>query len=170
MSIRLTVRMAAPSIIISLLLLTVGSVGGWIVQRLQRSTAQTVSLDMSTIQAAEQLVFAIGETRMELAQFLATGDRAHLKAVPAACEQIERWLAETEKLVDDDDEKALAGRIRAGYQEFPRRMAESPVANLPPRADRQDPAGRRAVERRPGRQQPAGAGQGVARPGGTADP
>ncbi len=118
MSIRLTVRMAAPSIMISLLLLTVGSVGGWIVQRLQRSTAQTVSLDMSTIQAAEQLVFAIGETRMELAQFLATGDRAHLKAVPAACEQIERWLAETEKLVDDDDEKALAGRIRAGYQEF----------------------------------------------------
>ena len=75
MSIRLTVRVAAPSIIISLLLLTVGSVGGWIVQRLQRSTAQTVSLDMSTIQAAEQLVFAIGEMRMELAQFLATGDR-----------------------------------------------------------------------------------------------
>ena len=118
MSIRLTVRMAAPSIIISLLLLTVGSVGGWIVQRMQRNTAKTVSLDMSTIQAAEQLVFAIGETRMELAQFLATGDRAHLQAVPAACEHIERWLAETEKLVDDDDEMALAGRIRTGYQGF----------------------------------------------------
>ncbi len=76
MSIRLTVRMAAPSIIISLLLLTVGSVGGWIVQSMQRNTAKTVSLDMATIQAAEQLVFAISETRMELAQFLATGDRA----------------------------------------------------------------------------------------------
>ena len=95
MSIRPTVRMAAPSIIISLLLLTVGSVGGWIFQHFQRRTAQTVSLDMATIQAAEQLVFAIGETRMELAQFLATGDRARLQAVPAACRQIERWLAET---------------------------------------------------------------------------
>ena len=82
MSVRLTIRVAAPSIIISLLLLTVGSVGGWIVHRLQRSAAQTVSLDMSTIQAAEQLVFAIGEMRMELAQFLATDDPAHLKAVP----------------------------------------------------------------------------------------
>ena len=93
---------------------------------MQRNTAQTVSLDMSTIQAAEQLVFAIGETRMELAQFLATGDRARLQAVPAACEHIERSLAETEDLVDDDDEKALAGRIRAGYREFRRPMAETP--------------------------------------------
>ena len=118
MSIRLTVRMAAPSILISLLLLTAGGVGGWIVQRMQRSTAKTVSLDMLTIQAAEQLVFAIGEMRMELAQFLATGDRAHLKTVPAACEQIERWIAETEKLVDDDDEKVLARRIRTGYEGF----------------------------------------------------
>ena len=118
MSIRLTVRMAAPSIIISLLLLTVGSVGAWIVQSMQRNTAKTVSLDMSTIQAAEQLVFAIGETRMELAHFLATGDRAHLQAAGAACEHIERSLVETEKLVDDDDEKTLAGRIRAGYEAF----------------------------------------------------
>ena len=109
MSTRLTVRMAAPSIMISLLLLTLGSAGAWIVQSMQRKTAKTVSLDMATIQAAEQLVFAIGETRMELAQFLATGDAARLKAVPAACEHIERWLAETEKLVDDDDENSAGG-------------------------------------------------------------
>jgi len=118
MSIRLTVRMAAPSIAISLLLLTVGSVGGWIVHRLQRSAAQTVSLDMSTIEAAEQLVFAIGEMRMDLAQFLATGDMAHLKAVPAACEDVAQRLTEIESLVDDDDEKSLVGRIQAGYESF----------------------------------------------------
>ena len=118
MSLRLTVRMAAPSILISLLLLTVGSVGGWYVHRLQQSTAKTVSLDMSTIQAAEQLVFAIGETRMKLAEFLATGDAAQLQAVPASCRQVERWLVETEKLVDDDDGIALAGRVRAGYRAF----------------------------------------------------
>ena len=126
MSIRLTVRMAAPSILISLLLLTVGSVGAWIVQSMQRNTAKTVSLDMATIQAAEQLVFAIGETRMELAQFLATGDRAHLQAVPAACEHIERWLAETEKLVDDDDEKAAGGPNSRRLSRFRRPMAETP--------------------------------------------
>jgi signal transduction histidine kinase len=123
--------MAAPSIIISLLLLTVGGVGGWIVHRLQRSAAQTVSLDMSTIQAAEQLVFAIGEMRMELAQFLATGDPARLKAVPAACEQVERWFAAIEELVDDDDEKALVGRIRDGYQSFLAEWKKVPWRKLP---------------------------------------
>ena len=142
MSVRLTIRVAAPSIIISLLLLTVGSVGGWIVHRLQRSAAQTVSLDMSTIQAAEQLVFAIGEMRMELAQFLATDDPAHLKAVPAACEQVERWLAEIEKLVDDDDEIALVGRIRTGYQgflaEWKKAQWHEPAADMPIAKTRQD--------------------------------
>ena len=118
--------MAAPSIIISLMLLTAGSVGGWYVQHLQRNTAKTVSLDMSTIQAAEQLVFAIGETRMELAEFLMTGDRAHLTA--ASRNQIERWLVETEKLVDDDDEIALVGRIRAGYQAFMAQWRKLPAA------------------------------------------
>ncbi len=128
MSIHLTVRMAAPSIVISLLLLTVGGVGGWYVDRLQRNTAKTVSLDMATIQAAEQLVFAIGEMRMELAQFLATNDRAHLDAVPAACEHIERWLVAAEALVDDNDEIAVAGRIRAGYAKFVVQWQKLPLA------------------------------------------
>jgi two-component system, NtrC family, sensor histidine kinase HydH len=118
MSIRLTVRMAAPSIIISLLLLTVGSVGGWYIQRMQRSTAQTVSLDMATIQAAEEAVFSIMAARMELAQFLATGDSAHLKAIPAICNQIEISLVQTEKLADDEDEISLTHQIRAGYEDF----------------------------------------------------
>jgi two-component system, NtrC family, sensor histidine kinase HydH len=118
MSIRLTVRMAAPSIIISLLLLTVGWLGGWYVHRIQQSTARTVSLDMATIQAAEQAVFSIMEARMELTQFLATGDSAHLRAVPAVCTQIEKSLVLTENLADDEDETALAQQIRAGYEDF----------------------------------------------------
>ncbi len=122
--------MAVPSIIISLLLLTMGSVGSWYVQWSQQRTAQTVSLDMSTIQAAEKLVFSIGETRMELVQFLATGNPARLKAVPASCDQIERWLAETEKLVDDDDEIKLAAQIRAGFRGFLDEWQKLPVGGM----------------------------------------
>jgi len=127
MSIRLTVRMATPSIVISILLLTVVSVGGAVVLRLQQRTAETVLLDMSTIQSAEQLVFSIDEIRMDLAQFLATNDAARLKALPAACEKIERWIAETEKLVDDDAEIALARRIRKGYDGFMEQWRKFPA-------------------------------------------
>jgi signal transduction histidine kinase len=125
MSLRLTIRMAAPSIAISLLLLTLGSVGGWYVHRLQKSTAALVkgtaalvALDMSTIRAAEELVFGINEIRAELTGFLLTGNRAHLEAIPAKCSAAEESLAKMERLADDSDEIALAGQIRNGYRSF----------------------------------------------------
>ena len=123
MSFRLTLRMAAPSIIISLLLLVLGGLGGWYVLNLQKKTAALVALDMATMRSAEQLVLSITEVRAELAEFLATGDRAHLDAVPAKCEQTEHWLRATEKLVDDDEEIALANRIRDGFQRLPGRVS-----------------------------------------------
>jgi len=93
MSHRLTLRMAAPSIVISLLLFTLGSLGAWYVQNLQKSTAATVQLDMATIHAAEQLVLSVTEVRSELAEFLATGSRAHLEGVPARFAEMDRCLA-----------------------------------------------------------------------------
>lgn len=118
MSVRLTLRVAAPSIIISLLLLALGGLGGWYILGLQRSTAALVALDMSTMRAVQQLVLSVTEVRSELAEFLATGDRAHLHAVPEKCSQAEHWLRETESLVDDDEELALTGQVRDGFQQF----------------------------------------------------
>ena len=116
MSHRLTLRMAAPSIVISLLLFALGSLGAWYVQNLQKSTAATVQLDMATIHAVGQLVLSVTEVRAALAEFLATGSRSHLDAVPAKCAEMDRCLRETEKLVDDDDEIALTRRIREGCE------------------------------------------------------
>jgi signal transduction histidine kinase len=132
--------MAAPSIVISLLLLVLGGLGGWYILDLQRSTASLVALDMATMRAAEQLVLGVTEVRSELAEFLATGDRAHLAALPGKCSQIERWLHETEELVDDDDEIALAARVRKGFRRFlieSRQLARAPL----------DSGTRRTVER-----------------------
>ena len=87
MSLRLTLRVAAPSIIISLLLLVVGSLGGWYVLWLQRRTADLVALDMATMRAVQQLVLSVTEVRAELAEFLATGDGAHLAVVSSKCHE-----------------------------------------------------------------------------------
>ncbi len=87
MSLRLTLRVAAPSIIISLVLLVVGSLGGWYVLGVQKQTAALVALDMATMRAAQELVLSITEVRSELAEFLATGERGHLEALPAKCAQ-----------------------------------------------------------------------------------
>ncbi len=118
MSLRLTLRVAAPSIVISLLLLVLGSLGGWYILDLQKKTADSVALDSATMRSVQQLVLSITEVRSELADFLATGDRTHLEAVPATCEQTKHWLRATEDLVDDDKEIALTRRIRDGFQRF----------------------------------------------------
>ncbi len=140
MSLRLTLRVAAPSIVISLLLLVIGSLGGWYVLRLQEQTAALVSLDMATMRAAEQLVLSVTEVRSELAEFLATGDPAHLDGIPLKCAQIEHWLGKTEAVVDDEEEITLANRIREGFRQF---VAESKGLPQVPR----DTNTRRTVER-----------------------
>jgi len=132
--------MAAPSIVISLLLLVLGGLGGWYVLNLQKKTAALVALDMATMRSDQQLVLSITEARAELAEFLATGDRAHLEAVPVKCEQIEHWLRATENLVDDDEEIALANRIRDGFQRFQAESRGLPKAPL-------DHDTRRTIER-----------------------
>jgi len=123
MSTRLTIRMAAPSIAISLVLLALGIGGGWYVLGLQKSTAALVALDMSTIRAAEQLVFSMDAIHAELIDFLATDDRSHLDTVPQKCLLAEQSLAEIERLVDDPDEIALAKEIRQGFDDFNKRCA-----------------------------------------------
>ena len=85
MSTRLTVRMAAPSIAISLVLLALGIVGGWYVRHLQKSTAGLVALDISTIRAAEQLVLAVYAVQSDLRDFVETGERGHLDEARQKC-------------------------------------------------------------------------------------
>jgi signal transduction histidine kinase len=116
MSHQLTLRMAAPSMVISLLLFASGSLGAWYVQNLQKSTAATMQLDMATNHAVQQLVLSVTDVRSELSEFLATGNESHLEAAKVRCGDLERCLRETEKLVDDENEKILTGRIRNGYE------------------------------------------------------
>ncbi|MGO8745227.1 MAG: sensor histidine kinase [Thermoguttaceae bacterium] len=119
MSLRLTVRILAPSVAISLLLLALGGIGGWYVHRLQRDTSMVLDLDVRSIQAVEELVFSIYEIRSELTQCRLTGDRAHLDAVAGKkCEETQRWLGEAEALMDDDEEIRLIADVRKRYQDF----------------------------------------------------
>jgi two-component system sensor histidine kinase HydH len=140
MKLRLTLRVAAPSVFISLVLLAFGALGGWYVLDLQKRTASLVALDMATMRSVQQLVLSITEIRTELAEFLATGDRARLEAIPAMCEQTDRWLHATEALADDKVEISLAKSIREGFGQF---VAE--FRGLPSKPS--DANTRRAIER-----------------------
>jgi signal transduction histidine kinase len=120
--------MAAPSIGISLLLFALGSLGAWYVQHLQKSTADLVQLDRATIHAVQKLVLSVFEVRAELSAFLATGSRAHLEAAGVKSKDVEHWLQKTGDLVDDENEKALTGRIGDGYKRWEEAFAQISAA------------------------------------------
>ncbi len=124
---RLTLRVAAPSIFISLVLLVLGGVGGWYVLDMQKRTASLVALDMATMRSVQQLVLNITEARTDLAECLATGDRSHLDSLVRKSQEIEHWLSATEDLADDHDEISKAKQIRDGYKRFAAAVGKLPA-------------------------------------------
>ncbi len=130
MSARLTIRMAAPSIVISLLLLTLGILGGWYLLWVQKSTSALVKLDVSSIRAVEELVFSLYELRSELTQSFTTRDQAALAAIQGRCRETENWLREVESLMDDQQEIDLAKRIREGFDQFGKEVRKPAPADL----------------------------------------
>ena len=130
MSLRLTVRVAAPSIAISFVLLALGTVGGWYVNRLQKSTADALvrATDTSpTIRAwPSNFFFGMNSVRSELTEYLVTGNRSHLDSVSKEdASQPEQSLAETERLAADDPKEEGFG------EEHPRRL----ILPSPPQED-----------------------------------
>lgn len=133
MSLRLTFRVAAPSVFISLLLLVSGSLGAWYVQHLQRSAAATLDLDMTTIHAAQQLVFSITELQAETSNMVVDVRRGRIDSLLTRCFELERHLDATGKLVDDAEEMRLVAAVRAGCNETfesLRNLAQAPPGDV----------------------------------------
>ncbi len=130
MSAKLTIRMAAPSIAISLLLLALGIIGGWLLLRVQKKTSDLVALDVHSIRAVEELVFSLYELRSDLSASLASGGQAALVAIHGRCRKTEEWLHEVETLMDDPQEIELARHIRKGFDQFAKEVRKLAPADL----------------------------------------
>src|SRR6516164_4278676 len=118
MNSRLMVRMTAPIVASSFLLLAVGLGTAWYVERWQTRVSEGLRTDVSGIRAAEELEILIRETRTRLDHFLITGDRRYLTRVPELRSSIEIWLAEAERWGVTPDEKRLTDRVRQGNLQF----------------------------------------------------
>jgi signal transduction histidine kinase len=112
------VRMTAPVVVTSLLLLVVGVGAAWYVHRLQHRVSDELKANVSSLRAAEELVIAWNEVRTLLDHYLLTGDRKYLAAVPALRPKTEQWLAEAERWGTALNEREMMGRLRRGHTQF----------------------------------------------------
>jgi signal transduction histidine kinase len=118
MSGRLLVRMTAPVVASSLLLLAVGAGAAWHVHRSQQSISKAVLDNVSGMRAAEELEILVREIRSRLDHFLATDNRQYLKDVAKLRDESEIWLAEAERWSLTPPEREYTARARAGHRRF----------------------------------------------------
>jgi signal transduction histidine kinase len=137
MSARLILRMTAPVVAISLLLLAFGVGAAWYVGSWQKAVARELRLNTSGIRAGEELEILLREARTRLDHVLITGDREYLKQVLELRAETERWLAEAEHWAGTPREQQLLIHVRQGQQRFwvelERVMEQAPKAD--PRAE-----------------------------------
>jgi signal transduction histidine kinase len=136
MSARLILRMTAPVVAISLLLLAFGVGAAWYVSSWQKRVARELRLNTSGIRAGEELEILLWEARAGLYQARITGDRAYLKQVLELRPESERWLREAESWEATPREQQLMVRVRQGLRHFWDELER--VAALPPGADWRD--------------------------------
>ena len=118
MTSRLMMRMTAPVVVTSMLLLVVGVGAAWYVHHLQHRVSGELKANVSSLRAAEELVIALHEIRTLLEQFLLTGDRKYLHEVPKLRDKTDQWLAEAERWGTGSSEQEMMSRARRGHGQF----------------------------------------------------
>jgi signal transduction histidine kinase len=111
-------KFAGPLIVISLLLLGLGVVAAWNVQRQQVLTSELVAREVASMLTEQDLYMNMREVRYRLNQYLRTHDHSVLDPVPTLCQDTVALLKETQDMARAADERAAVMEIAAGFDEF----------------------------------------------------
>lgn len=115
---RIVLKIAAPAIALSMLLLAVGVTAAWHVQRQQQEASELVAREVHGMIAAEEVFTAMREIRREMDLLLRTHNRVHLS-------NVDRFLRQAEPLIKNvsaaartppEHERVLA--LSQGFAEF----------------------------------------------------
>lgn len=118
MTSRLVLRLIAPTIAVSVLLLVLGGTAAWYMHRLQYDASQLLEVNVTKVRAAGELAIVSHELGNRLREFLITGDPANLDQAAELHGVADRWISEAESLADSPQERELVSSIRQGYDRY----------------------------------------------------
>lgn len=93
MNAKFVIRMTAPMVGVSLLLLAIGVVAAWYVHRLQKQNSDLLAHDVANMLTAEDLEIKMREVRSNLNRYLRFGDVEYLNEIPELRESTDRLIA-----------------------------------------------------------------------------
>ena len=135
---RFVLRIVAPSLAASLLLLALGGFSGWYVHQQQKQASRLLGDSVIRIRRAEEIVSACREIRFHLGQYSITGDPRFLDRIEPIEETLPGHLTRGEEFARSDQEEVPLRRIRAGHEQFQTELnalATAPVAERRERAN-----------------------------------
>lgn len=118
MNAKFVLRMTAPMIAISLLLLAVGVGSAWYVHRLQKENSDLLALDVSSMLAAEDIVIKMREVRSRLNRYLREGNLEALGTLPDLKQETDELLAAAKASARSETEFAFVSEIDEGCHRF----------------------------------------------------
>ena len=111
-------RITGPTVGVSGLLLVIGISGAWYVHDLQKQTSKILDVNVSRVQAAEQLEFFVHQIRHEFDQYRISEDATHLHAALGLRDETPRWRKPADELATTDLERSLLDKITQGFDRF----------------------------------------------------
>jgi two-component system, NtrC family, sensor histidine kinase HydH len=118
MSPKFVLRMTAPLIGISLLLLGVGIVSAWYVHRLQKQNSELLARDVASMLAAEDLEIKMREVRSNVSSFLREGKHDYLHQIPPLRVATKQLVGTAKESATTPHELELLARIERGRSRF----------------------------------------------------
>jgi signal transduction histidine kinase len=118
MNTRLTLRLTAPLLTLSVLLIGLAIGTSWYVQEMHADTTEMLESNLVSVRAAGELEIRLREVRTQLDRYLLSGDRHDLEALPKLRRETDHWLAEAERVAFTATEQRQMAETRQGYTHF----------------------------------------------------
>jgi two-component system sensor histidine kinase HydH len=118
MNAKLVLRMTAPMVGVSLLLLGVGTVSAWYVHNLQKENSDLLAMDVASMFAAEDIEIKMREVRSNLNRYLRSGDPHYLDKIPSLEETTDSLLQSARLSARRNRELDFISEIEHGCQHF----------------------------------------------------
>lgn len=131
MNLRFVLRMTAPMIAISFLLLAVGVGSAWYVHRLQKENSELLAHDVLSMLAAEDIVIKMREVRSRLNRYLRDLDSRAFDTLPDLRQETDDLLEAAKRSARSETELAYIGAIDEGCHHFFGEMERARQAGAP---------------------------------------
>jgi signal transduction histidine kinase len=127
---RVLIQVAAPAIVIGLVLLGTCLASAWYINRLQRNLSSVLSQNVANLQAAQELEIRLRQIRFHSFVYLVDPSPARFKVIQSDHKNFEAALELAKRSAYSDQQRAYVDAIEAGYRQYQKELAGL-LANAP---------------------------------------